>query len=67
MFAFYRTQGLMSQLLSSTPPATRRMRVRAIHTLSPRMRRVVFTGTHPTELADCLLYTSDAADEHRDV
>jgi NADPH-dependent ferric siderophore reductase len=52
MFAFYRTQGLMSQLLSSTPPATRRMRVRAIHTLSPRMRRVVFTGTHPTELAD---------------
>jgi NADPH-dependent ferric siderophore reductase len=52
MFAFNRTQGLMSQLLSSVKPATRRMRVRAIHTLSPRMRRVVFTGVAATDLAD---------------
>lgn len=52
MFAFYRTQGLMSQLLSPLKPATRRVRVHAIHTLSPRMRRVVFTGVSPTDLAD---------------
>ena len=42
----------MSQLLSSVKPATRRVRVRAIHTLSPRMRRVVFTGVAATDLAD---------------
>lgn len=44
----------MSQLLSSVKPATRRMRVRvrAIHTLSPRMRRVVFTGVAAMDLAD---------------
>ncbi|MCO5399281.1 siderophore-interacting protein [Ralstonia soli] len=52
MFAFHRTQGLMSQLLSSAKPATRRVRVRAIHTLSPRMRRVVFTGATGTDLTD---------------
>ena len=42
----------MSQLLSPAKPATRRMRVRAIHTLSPRMRRVVFTGVAATDFAD---------------
>lgn len=42
----------MSQLLSSVKPATRRVRVRAIHTLSPRMRRVVFTGVAATDLED---------------
>lgn len=42
----------MSQLLSATKPATRRMRVRAIHTLSPCMRRVVFTGVAATDFAD---------------
>ena len=52
MFAFNRTQGLMSQLLSTVKPATRRVRVRAIHTLSPRMRRVVFTGAAATNLTD---------------
>lgn len=52
MFAFHRTQGLMSQLLASTKPAARRIRVRAIHTLSPRMRRVVFTGVTAADLAD---------------
>ncbi len=41
----------MSQLLSPLKPTTRRVRVRAIHTLSPRMRRVVFTGT-AADLAD---------------
>ncbi|WP_296228956.1 siderophore-interacting protein [Ralstonia sp. UBA689] len=52
MFAFHRTQGLMSQLLAPIKPALRRMRVQAIHTLSPRMRRVVFTGVTAADLAD---------------
>ncbi|KHK49213.1 FAD-binding protein [Ralstonia sp. A12] len=61
MFAFYRTQGLMSQLLSPLKPATRRVRVHAIHTLSPRMRRVVFTGVSPTDLADLANMSPGAA------
>ncbi len=52
MFIFNRTQGLMSQLLAPLKPATRRVRVRAIHTLSPRMRRVVFAGDTPAARAD---------------
>ncbi|QUP56166.1 siderophore-interacting protein (plasmid) [Ralstonia syzygii] len=52
MFVFNRTQGLMSQLLAPFKPATRRVRVRAIHTLSPRMRRVIFAGDTPADLAD---------------
>jgi NADPH-dependent ferric siderophore reductase len=52
MFPFSRTQGLMSQLLAPLKPGTRRLRVRAVHTLSPRMRRVVFTGDAHDALAD---------------
>ncbi|MDE2204122.1 MAG: siderophore-interacting protein [Burkholderiaceae bacterium] len=52
MFALHRTQGLMSQLLSPAKPATRRVRVRAVHTLSPRMRRVIFTGVAAADLGD---------------
>ncbi|MDC6178604.1 siderophore-interacting protein [Ralstonia solanacearum] len=52
MFTFNRTQGLMSQLLAPLKPATRHVRVRTIHTLSPRMRRVVFASDTPADLAD---------------
>ncbi|ASL76868.1 siderophore-interacting protein (plasmid) [Ralstonia solanacearum] len=61
MFIFNRTQGLMSQLLAPLKPATRRVRVRAIHTLSPRMRRVVFAGDTPAARAD-LADLADLAD-----
>lgn len=42
----------MSQLLAPTKPAVRRIRVQAIHTLSPRMRRVIFTGVTAADLTD---------------
>ena len=61
----------MSQLLSPNKPAARRVRVRAVRTLSPRMRRVVFTGVAASDLADLakappgaaikLLFPHDAA------
>lgn len=64
----------MSQLLSPVKPATRRLRVVAIHALSPRMRRVVLAGaasdladlaTAPPGAAIKLMFPADAAGSGR--